>query len=198
MTIYTLKGPLFTIFQREIWRVFTEQPKRSTNRIHFISVDLVWVVKFDQLNEYVGNASDILQRVPFSFILLFNRIIQNRTRLKRPHSTFFGAVRHFCKFWHVSKGSTFQLFWYFATNWMLKKPRNFKIINACGKLRFFNSYPPNLFPQYAFFFVISELCFVRFTKAGKVEAEVGKQAHPFVPARNLGCLDTFTFRRFFI
>ena len=47
-------------------------------------------VQFVQLNEYLGNAYNLLQRVPLAF-LLFKRNIQNWTRLKGPPFIFFGA-----------------------------------------------------------------------------------------------------------
>ena len=53
-------------------------------------------VQFVQLNEYLGNASKLLQRAPLSFVL-FKRNIQNRTRPKG-FSKKFSALCDFSKF----------------------------------------------------------------------------------------------------
>ena len=45
-------------------------------------------VQFVQLNEYLGNAALLVQRVPLSFFY-FYRNIQNKTRSKGPLFNFF-------------------------------------------------------------------------------------------------------------
>ena len=63
---------------------------------------------------------------PFHFLLLY-RNLQNRTRLKG--STFFGIVDFFRKFFNVSKESPFRVFLYFATEYMLIKPKGSPLLH---------------------------------------------------------------------
>ena len=72
-------------------------------------------VQFVQLNEYLGNASKLSQRVPTFSFHFFKRNIQNRTILKGPGCYEFGLLLNFFdiarllfRTFFVSKGLPFD------------------------------------------------------------------------------------------
>ena len=87
-------------------------------KVHFLR-KLLKLHRPSQANE------NLLQSVsPFIF-LLFERNLQNRTRLKGSPFNFFGTMTLFPKNFYMSLKCPPSFFWYFATEWMLKKTKGF-------------------------------------------------------------------------
>ena len=90
----------------------------SNGTLSLFSTEFDIFIQFVQLNDYLRNASKIVQWSPFHFFLsLCNG--QKRTRLKTPFR-FFRFVRLFLDF-GCPQRAPFNLFGYLATYWMLKK-----------------------------------------------------------------------------
>ena len=151
-----------------------------------------------------GNGSKLVQSVPFSFFLFWCNI-QNRTRprLVPPAQTFFR------KFLNVSKRSPLQFLWCFETEQIFKKSQRVPLLHFfalwdCSKFSSFCLILGFLNIYSIFFAIVSEFWRRRFKNIApypnfqryirtilrftKEEAELQKQALPFVPR---GYIQTF-------